>query len=83
MKRATATNLLAAEGLLAEIRGLGAQQVKEGVFQHKGRPLLHFHEKDLTLYCDLKQGTEWVRYPVGTPTMNLTLLAAVRGVLRG
>lgn len=83
MKRATAASLAAAEGLLADIRSLGAEQVKPGVFYHKGRALLHFHEEDGALYCDLKEKSEWVRYPVGTPSVNARLSRAVRAALMG
>ena len=81
MKRATPALLRQADLLLAGIRSLGGQEVKPGVFHHRGRALLHFHAEGGLLYCDLKERGDWVRYPVGTPSADSRLLSAVGALL--
>lgn len=80
MKRATQESLLQAEKLLEAIRELGVVETKPGVFIYRGKALLHFHEKDGILFCDLKN-IIWSRHPTGNEAADKDLLLAIKKVL--
>jgi hypothetical protein len=56
---------------------------KLGIFYTKGRAFLHFHNDPTGLFADLRQGTEWQRFPVNDPEECATLLATVDRALIG
>ena len=67
------------EPLLAQIRALNiATEKKRGIFYRGGAAFLHFHEFADGLVADLKQGGDFVRYPVDTAAQQEKLVAAVR-----
>ncbi len=79
MAHASPTALDRIEGLLAEIRALGiAIERKRGIFYRGGTAFLHFHEFPDGLVADLKQGGDFVRYPVDTAAERKALVAAAR-----
>jgi hypothetical protein len=51
------------DGLIARLRKLqGLSEKKRGVFYHRSKAFLHFHEDAAGLFVDLRQGDEFVRY---------------------
>lgn len=67
------------ERLLQEIRALDiATEKKRGIFYRGSVAFLHFHEFADGLVADLKQGGDFVRYPVDTRAQQATLMAALR-----
>jgi phage terminase large subunit-like protein len=67
------------ESLLEKIRALGvATERSRGIFYRGQTAFLHFHEFRDALVADLKQGGDFVRYPVDTAAQQKALLAAVR-----
>ncbi len=79
MAHASPTSLDRLEPLLAKIRALGvATERKRGIFYRGSAAFLHFHEVAGGLVADLKQGGDFVRYPVDTAAQRERLVAAVR-----
>lgn len=77
MRHASSDALDRLEPLLAELRGLPAfAERKRGVFYARSVATLHFHEEPVGLFADLKQGGEWVRYPVNSGQEQAHLLVA-------
>lgn len=67
MKHAGSEALDRLEGLLAQIRALGAlKEVKRGVFYRKSKAFLHFHEDPTGLFADLLHGGLRTRVPINT-----------------
>ena len=67
------------EKLLVAIRALGiATEKKRGIFYRGSTAFLHFHEFPDGLVADLKEGADFVRYPVDTKAQQARLVAAVR-----
>jgi len=86
MAHASDADLDALEPLLVAIRALGgATERKRGIFYRGRTAFLHFHAfpAPLGLVADLKEGAEFVRYPVGTKAGQRKLLAAIRRNIRG
>ena len=84
MKHAGAAALDALASLIAEIRRPeGLKEPRPGVFYRKGRAFLHFHEDAAGLFADLRDGADWMRYPVSRPADRAKLFAAIdRALLR-
>ena len=84
MKHAGAAALDALDALLADIRKReGLKEPRPGVFYRKGRAFLHFHEDAAGLFADLRDGGDWMRYPVSRPADRAKLFAAIdRALLR-
>jgi hypothetical protein len=67
------------ESLLEKIRALDVVTERtRGIFYRGRTAFLHFHAFGDGLVADLKQGGEFVRYPVDTAAQQRTLVAAVR-----
>jgi hypothetical protein len=67
MKHATAAALDQLDSLLAELRRLPSlTERSRGVFYHKGRAFLHFHEDPLGLFADIRDasGRDFERFDV-------------------
>lgn len=73
--------LAAASDLMEAIRGLGAQEIKPGVFYNRRKPLVHFHEESGLLYADVKVQAQWERFSTGTRSENSHLLRVIQEVL--
>ncbi len=81
MKHAGAAFLAALAGLLAALRTRpGLVERRPGIFYRGGRAFLHFHEDPAGLFADLRDGADWVRFPVDAPAQQTALLAALDGV---
>lgn len=79
MAHASSEALDKLEGLLEKIRALGiATEMKRGIFYRGGTAFLHFHEFPDGLAADLKQGGDFVRFPVDTKAQQAKLVAALR-----
>lgn len=81
MKRASLLALAAASDLMKAIRGLGASEVKPGVFYVRRKPLVHFHEEDGLLYADVKILTSWERFPAASRPEIEHLLRVIQEAL--
>ena len=64
MKHATATALDQLEPLLERLRKLdGLSERKRGIFYHRSKALLHFHEDPSGLYADIRlAGDDFERF---------------------
>jgi len=64
MKHATATALDQLERLLERLRKLnGLSERKRGIFYHRSKALLHFHEDPSGLYADIRlAGDDFERF---------------------
>lgn len=70
------------EPLLVSLRQFTSlTERKRGVFYLKSRAYLHFHEDPAGLFADLRDGEDFVRYPVGSKTQQNIFLKAVRAAL--
>ena len=80
MKHATQAALAELDGLLQGLRLLpGLKERKPGVFYHKSRAFLHFHEEGSKRYADLRlSGTEFERFSVTTPAEQRRLLTKLQ-----
>jgi hypothetical protein len=79
MSHASGATLDALEDLLSEIRALAvATERKRGIFYRGGSAFLHFHEFADGPAADLKQGRDFVRFPVATAAQRRKLVAAIR-----
>jgi hypothetical protein len=78
MKHADAAALAALCDLIENLRRRSVLAEKPlGTFYIKGRAFLHFHKDSTGLFADLRQGEDWVRFPVNDPDECASLLAAV------
>jgi hypothetical protein len=67
------------EGLLARLRE--QRELKEkrrGVFYHRSKAFLPFHEDPTGPFADARIGDAFSRFPVSTPEQRQELLALVR-----
>jgi hypothetical protein len=70
------------ETLLAQLRAMeGIKEKKRGVFSHRSKAFLHFHEDALGLFVDLRGEDGFTRYSVSTLSERSALLARVRDQL--
>ena len=75
MKHAGAAALHRLEGLLQELRSRPSlQERKPGIFYHKSKAFLHFHEDPDGLYADLKGAAGFDRFPVNSAAERRLLL---------
>lgn len=85
MKHAGPLALDALDGLIAEIRALGALKEKgRGVFYRGARAALHFHEDPDGLFADFRSDAaapDFDRYPVSTKDEQAAFLKRVRAGL--
>jgi hypothetical protein len=78
MKHADVRALEAVSDLIENLRRRSVLVEKPlGTFYIKGRAFLHFHKDPTGLFADLRQGRDWVRFPVNDPNECASLLAAV------
>jgi hypothetical protein len=50
---------------------------RRGTFYVKGKAFLHFHEDRAGRFADLREGGDWLRWPVNSPDERAKLLALV------
>ena len=82
MKHADAATLATLSDLIENLRKRSALVEKQlGVFYTKSRAFLHFHQDPTGLFADLRDGSDWRRFPVNKPDECAMLLAAVDRVL--
>ena len=82
MKHADAATLAVLSDLIENLRKRSALVEKHlGVFYTKSRAFLHFHQDPTGLFADLRDGSDWRRFPVNKPDECARLLAAVDRVL--
>ncbi len=75
MKHAGAAALRRLEGLLEEIRARPAlQERRPGIFYHKSKAFLHFHEDPAGLFADLRGAAGFERFPVNCEAERRRLL---------
>ena len=83
MRHASPATLDALEPLLAEIRQVeGIVERKRGIWYHRSRGFLHFHEDPAGLFADLKTGDDYERFRVATAAERRAFLARVRRAVR-
>lgn len=56
-------------------------ETSPGIFTHRGRAFLHFHEDRVGISADLKIAETWVRLAVNTKFEHQHLLKRVRDAL--
>jgi len=79
MRHAGKAALDALEGLLARLRALGEMRERSrGVFYHRSKAFLHFHEDPTGLYADLREGEGFERYKVDSAADQYALVELVR-----
>ncbi len=85
MKHAGAAALAQLAALLAVLRGVaGLQERSPGVFYHKSRSFLHFHEDAAGLFADIRcGGDDFERLAVGSAAGQAALIAKVEAFLQG
>jgi len=82
VKHADAATLATLSDLIENLRKRSALVEKQlGVFYTKSRAFLHFHQDPTGLFADLRDGSDWRRFPVNKPDECAMLLAAVDRVL--
>ena len=82
MKHATDPALDQVEPLLRQLRKLEAlREKKRGTFYRKSNAFLHFHEDPAGMFCDIKVGGVFQRFPVNTAAERKALLQAARAEL--
>jgi hypothetical protein len=84
MKHAGAAALDELEGLLISIRALtGLKERSRGVFYHRSKAFLHFHEDPAGLFADVRntEGTDFNRIRVDDPAGAGELMARLRQAL--
>ena len=80
MRHAGPQTLDQLELLLTALRRCpGLREKSRGVFYHKSKALLHFHEDAAGLFADLRTG-HWERFAVSTAAERHRLLTMVRAV---
>jgi hypothetical protein len=78
MKHATPASLIPLASLLAEIRQRPClKEKKTGIFYHRSKSFLHFHEDPAGMFADLLTADGWERYEVNTPSQQQALLIAL------
>jgi hypothetical protein len=82
MKHADERALDQLADLLTAIRTVdGLKEKKRGIFYRKAQAFLHFHEDPTGLFADLRQASDWERFPVNTPAEQAQFLARLTLVL--
>jgi hypothetical protein len=81
MRHAGPQTLDQLELLLTALRRCpGLREKSLGVFYHKSKALLHFHEDAAGLFADLRTGSDWERFAVSTAAERRRLLTTVKAV---
>ncbi len=84
MKHAGAAALDRLAGLLEEIRARPALQERNpGIFYHKSKAFLHFHEDPAGLFADLRGAAGFERYPVNSNSERRRLLDRIDARIAG
>ena len=83
VKHAGAAALDALNELLESVRTRTAlAERRPGIFYHRGRAFLHFHEDRAGFFADLRQGNDWLRLAVNRADERKDLLGAVDRTLQ-
>jgi len=86
MKHAGPDALAELAGLLDQLRTVdGLVEKRPGVFSHRSRAALHFHEDPSGLYADVRldpSAADFERVLVTTPAQQARLVREVRAALR-
>jgi hypothetical protein len=77
MKHAGSAALDTLTDLLTAIRKRRLKEPARGVFYHKGKAWLHFHEDKAGLFADIRVNDEWERMRVSAPDESANLLALI------
>ena len=78
MKHAGADALAQLSELLQKLRNRKElAERRPGIFYVKRKAFLHFHEDRAGLFADLRQHSDWLRFPVNDPGDQAKLLAAI------
>jgi hypothetical protein len=78
MKHAGAGALEALNDLLTSLRARAVLvERRPGIFYLRGKAFLHFHEDRAGLFADLRDRSDWRRFPVNHPDERANLLAVV------
>jgi hypothetical protein len=78
MKHAGRAALDALSDLLVNLRAkTGLVEKRPGIFYVKGKAYLHFHEDRAGLFADLRQGGDWLRFPVNSSDERAELLEII------
>jgi hypothetical protein len=65
MRHATTESLDRLDELLARFRALpGLREPRRGVFYHRSKAFLHFHEDPVGLFADVRFAENWERFSV-------------------
>jgi hypothetical protein len=84
MKHASPAALTPLAPLLAEIRlRPGLKEKKTGIFYHRSKSFLHFHEDPAGMFAGLLTTSGWERYEVNTAPQKQALLKALDLSLNG
>jgi len=83
MKHAGVGALNALNDLLMNLRArVDLVERRPGIFYVRGRAFLHFHEDRAGLFADLRDRSDWRRFPVNCPDERVDLLAVVDRALQ-
>ena len=67
------------EGLLVQLREIiGLKEKRPGVFYHRSKAFLHFHEDPPGCFADLRCDDVFLRFEVTTASQQRSLMARVR-----
>jgi len=67
------------EDLLVQLRGInGLKEKRPGVFYHRSKAFLHFHEDPSGFFADLRCDGTFSRFEVTTASQQKSLMARVR-----
>ena len=82
MRHARAQALTILAEVVAALRDMPElRERSHGVFYRRSQSFAHFHEDPAGLFADLREGADFVRYPVNTAAQRRGFLAAVRATL--
>jgi hypothetical protein len=82
MKHAGAAALDALEPVFEQLRTIvGLKEKNRGTFYHGSKAFIHFHEDPAGFFADLKNGDEFVRFPVNNRRETAVLLREAKRAL--
>ena len=77
MKHAGPEALDSLAELLAAVRARGLKEPRRGIFYHKSKAWLHFHEDRAGLFADIRLEAEWERFRVSDAAEQANLLRLI------